>query len=105
MTETSIPTVITPAADGPGAGPTADPTPGQLAAVYDVPVQLAVVLGRATVKVGQLVRLGRGAVVELDRRVGEPVDILVNNRVVARGRVTVVDDRLGVTLTEIVKSA
>jgi flagellar motor switch protein FliN/FliY len=48
--------------------------------------------------------LGRGAVVELDRKVGEAVDIYVNNRLVARGEVVVVDDRLGVTMTEIVKT-
>lgn len=77
--------------------------PEQLGAVCDVPVQLAVVLGRATLRISQLVRLGRGAVVELDRKVGEPVEILVNGRLVARGQVTVVDDRLGVSLTELVK--
>ena len=51
----------------------------------------------------QLLRLGRGAVVELDRKVGEPIDIFVNNRLVARGEVIVVEDRLGVTMTEIIK--
>lgn len=76
----------------------------RLAAVYDVPVQLSAVLGRITMPVSQLLRLGRGAVVALDRKVGEPVDIFVNNRLVARGEVIVVDDRLGVTLTEIIKS-
>jgi flagellar motor switch protein FliN len=54
-------------------------------------------------EVSQLLKLGRGAVVELDRRVGEAVDIYVNNRLVARGEVVVVEDRLGVTMTEIVK--
>lgn len=76
----------------------------QLGAVYDIPVQLAVVLGRTTMRVSQLLRLGRGSVIELDRKVGEPVEILVNNRLVARGEVTLVDDRLGVALTEIVGS-
>jgi flagellar motor switch protein FliN len=75
-----------------------------LGAVADIPVQLSVVLGRATMPVNQLLRLGRGAVVELDRKVGEPIDILVNNRLVARGEVVVVDDHLGVTMTEIIKS-
>ena len=74
-----------------------------LGAVYDIPVQLAAVLGKATMPVSQLLRLGRGAVVELDRKVGEAVDIYVNNRLVARGEVLVVDDHLGVTMTEIVK--
>jgi flagellar motor switch protein FliN/FliY len=54
--------------------------------------------------VSDLLGLGRGAVLELDRRIGEAVDILVNDRLVARGEVVVVEDRLGVTLTEIVKA-
>lgn len=76
----------------------------RLSAVYDVPVQLSAVLGRTTMPVNQLLRLGRGAVVALDRKVGEPVDIFVNNRLVARGEVLVVDDHLGITMTEIIKS-
>jgi flagellar motor switch protein FliN/FliY len=78
------------------------PRPG-LSAVYDVPLRLSAVLGRANIPVARLLRLGRGAVVELDRKVGEPIDVLVNDRLVARGEVLVVDDRLAVTLTEIVK--
>ena len=76
----------------------------ELDAVYDVPVQVSAVLGRASMQVSQLLKLGRGAVVELDRKVGEAIDIYVNNRLVARGEVVVVDDRLGVTMTEIIKS-
>ena len=79
-------------------------TAKELEAVYDVPVNLSAVLGRATMQVNQLLKLGRGAVVELDRKVGEAIDIYVNNRLVARGEVVVVDDRLGVTMTEIIKS-
>jgi len=75
-----------------------------LAAVYDVPVQVSAVLGKANMQVSQLLKLGRGAVVELDRKVGEAIDIYVNNRLVARGEVVVVDERLGVTMTEIVKT-
>lgn len=75
-----------------------------LSAVYDIPVQVTAVLGKATMPVGQLLRLGRGAVVELDRKVGEPIEVYVNNRLVARGEVLVVDDHLGITMTEIVKS-
>lgn len=80
------------------------PQGDRLRAVYDVPVNVSAVLGRASIPVNQLLRLGRGAVVELDRRVGEPVDIFVNSRLVARGEVIVVGDRLGVTMTEIVRS-
>ncbi|HSK39486.1 MAG TPA: flagellar motor switch protein FliN [Arenibaculum sp.] len=75
-----------------------------LEAVYDIPVQISAVLGKATMQVSQLLKLGRGAVVELDRKVGEAIDIYVNNRLVARGEVVVVEDRLGVTMTEIIKS-
>lgn len=75
-----------------------------LEAMYDIPVQVSAVLGKATMQVSQLLKLGRGAVVELDRKVGEAVDVYVNNRLVARGEVVVVDERLGVTMTEIIKS-
>ncbi len=76
----------------------------ELEAVYDIPVQISAVLGRATMPVNSILKLGRGAVVELDRRVGEAIDIYVNNLLVARGEVVIVDDRLGVTMTEIIKS-
>ena len=92
-------------AEGAGAGPdsTAPRSVRELEAVYDIPVTVSAVLGKATMQVSQLLKLGRGAVVELDRKVGEAVDIYVNNRLVARGEVVVVDERLGVTMTEIVK--
>src|ERR1700759_2906865 len=77
----------------------------ELEAVYDISVTVSAVLGKATMQVSQLLKLGRGAVVELDRRLGEAIDIYVNNRLIARGEVVMVDDsRLGVTMTEIVKS-
>ena len=75
-----------------------------LEAVYDIPVQVSAVLGKSTMQVSQLLKLGRGAVVELDRKVGEAIDIYVNKRLVARGEVVVVEDRLGVTMTEIIKT-
>ncbi len=75
----------------------------ELEAVYDIPVQVSAVLGKSTMRVSQLLKLGRGAVVELDRKVGEAIDIYVNDRLVARGEVVVVEDRLGVTMTEIIK--
>ncbi len=87
---------------------TDEPEPARTAkdldAVYDIPVQLSAVLGKATMQVAQLLKLGRGAVVELDRKVGEAIDIYVNNRLVARGEVVVIEERLGVTMTEIIKS-
>ncbi|GBR26919.1 hypothetical protein GCM10010937_15160 [Gluconobacter japonicus] len=76
-----------------------------LEAIYDIPVTVSAVLGRTTMQVSQLLRLGRGAVVELDRKIGDSIDILVNNRLIARGEVVMVDEsRLGVTMTEIIKS-
>lgn len=74
-----------------------------LAPVFDVPVNISAVLGRAALSVAQLLQLGQGSVLELDRKVGEAIDIYVNNRLVARGEVVVVDERLGVTMTEIIK--
>jgi flagellar motor switch protein FliN/FliY len=77
----------------------------ELEAVYDISVTVSAVLGKSTMQVSQLLKLGRGAVVELDRRLGEAIDICVNNRLIARGEVVMVDNtRLGVTMTEIVKS-
>ena len=75
-----------------------------LETVYDIPVQITVILGRANMQVNQLLKLGRGAVIELDKKVGEPIDIFVNNRLVARGEVVVVEDRIGITMTEIIKA-
>ncbi len=75
-----------------------------LETVYDIPVQVTVVLGKTSMQVNQLLKLGRGAVIELDKKVGEPIDIFVNNRLVARGEVVVVEDRIGVTMTEIIKA-
>jgi len=84
----------------------ADPNESNITlnAVSDIPVQISVVLGKTNMQVQQLLKLGRGAVVELDRKVGEPVDIYVNNRLVARGEVVVVEDKIGVTMTEIIKA-
>ncbi len=75
-----------------------------LEAVHDVPVKVQAVLGRARMPIGELLHLGSGTVVELDRRVGEPVDIFVNDRLIARGEVVLIDNALGVTLTEIVRT-
>ncbi|MBO6729434.1 MAG: flagellar motor switch protein FliN [Maricaulis sp.] len=74
-----------------------------LAPVFDVPVNISAVLGKAHIDVNSLLKLTSGSVVELDRKIGEAIDIYVNNRLVARGEVVVVEDRLGVTMTEIIK--
>jgi flagellar motor switch protein FliN/FliY len=75
-----------------------------LEAVFDVPVKVSAVLGRARMEVNELLKLGPGAVLELDRKVGEAIDIYVNDRLVARGEVVLVDEKLGVTITEIIKA-
>ncbi|TLP48162.1 MULTISPECIES: flagellar motor switch protein FliN [Cohaesibacter] len=75
-----------------------------LEAVFDVPVRVSAILGRAKMPVSELLNLDVGNVLELDRKVGEAVDIYVNARLVARGEVVLVEDKLGVTMTEIIKS-
>jgi flagellar motor switch protein FliN len=83
----------------------AAPSSGRnLDTILRIPVSVQVVLGSAMMPVSNLLKLGRGAVIPLDHRVGEPVDIIVNGRVIARGEIVVVEDdnsRLGVSLTEI----
>jgi flagellar motor switch protein FliN/FliY len=79
-------------------------TAADLEAVFDVPVRVAAVLGQARMQVSDLLKMAAGTVLELDRKVGEAIDIYVNNRLVARGEVVLVDDRLGVTMTEIIKT-
>lgn len=75
-----------------------------LESLYDIPVQISVVLGHTSMPLSHLIKLNKGAVIELDRLIGEPVDVLVNSKVVARGEIVVVDNKIGVTLTEIVVS-
>jgi flagellar motor switch protein FliN len=88
----------------PGDSDTVNRGAADLEAVFDVPVQVSAVLGRASMEVGELLKLGPGAVLELDRKVGEAIDIYVNNRLVARGEVVLVEEKLGVTMTEIIKA-
>jgi flagellar motor switch protein FliN/FliY len=78
-------------------------TPAALETVYDVPVKVAAVLGKTRINVASLMKLGEGAIIELDRKVGEPIDLYVNDRLIARGELVMVDGSLGVTMTEIVK--
>jgi flagellar motor switch protein FliN len=90
-------------ADGDGVGP----GPANFDAILSIPVTVQVVLGSTHMPVASLMKLSRGAVISLDQRVGDPVNIVVNGRVVARGEVVVVDEedsRFGVSLIEIVAS-
>jgi flagellar motor switch protein FliN len=82
--------------------------PRHLDTVLQIPVSVKIVLGSATMPVANVLKLGRGAVVPLDRKVGEPVDVVVNGRVIARGEVVVLDEdnsRFGVSLTEVIGAA
>lgn len=72
-------------------------------AVYDVPVVVSAVLGSAKMPVSDLLKLTRGSIVELERHIGDPVDIYVNNRLIAKGEVVSVDDKLAITMTEVIK--
>ena len=84
------------------------PSSGNLDRVLQIPVTLKVLLGTASMPIFQLTKLGRGAVIPLDRRVGEPVDVMVNGRIIARGEIVVLDEegsRFGVTLTEMIDNA
>ncbi len=93
-----------PGADAAPEADTSNRGAAYLEAVFDVPVKVSAVLGRARMEVGELLKLAPGAVLELDRKVGEAIDIYVNDRLVARGEVVLVEDKLGVTMTEIIKA-
>lgn len=84
-----------------------DSRPGHaddLQAVFDVPVRISAILGRTNLEISNLLELDEGDVIELDRKVGEAIDLYVNNRLVARGEVVLVDEKLGVTMTEIISN-
>lgn len=79
--------------------------PQNLDAIFQIPLSVKVVLGSATISIASLSKLGRGAVIALNKRVGEPVDITVNGRLIARGEVVVLEDdnsRFGISLTEVI---
>jgi flagellar motor switch protein FliN/FliY len=95
--------VTTPETQEGASEPETKRTAADLEAVFDVAVNVSAVLGKAAMEVSNLLKLGRGTVVELDRKIGEAIDIYVNDRLVARGEVVLVEDRLGITMTEIVK--
>ena len=85
---------------GPGAAGV--PDAGALERLHDVPVELAVEIGRTRMTVGAALALGPGSIVTLDRLAGEPVDLLVNGRPIARGEVVVIDEEFGLRITEVV---
>ncbi|NBX53751.1 MAG: flagellar motor switch protein FliN [Betaproteobacteria bacterium] len=96
----------TPGVDGPTAEDFKYSHPGNINAdvLQNISVSLAIEVGRAQIKIKDLMRLTQGSVVELDRIAGEPLDLLVNNTVVAQGEVVLVNDRYGIRLTRVVPS-
>lgn len=83
--------------------PEADLRRPALESIYDVPVRVTAVLGKTRINIAELMKLGEGAIIELDRRVGEPIDLYVNDKLIARGELVMIDGALGVTMTEVVK--
>ncbi|HHB83873.1 MAG TPA: flagellar motor switch protein FliN [Devosia sp.] len=85
--------------------PVSEKTAAELEAVFDIPVRVSVILGRAKIPVADLLNMDSGTVVELDRQVGEAIEVYVNDRLIARGEIVLVENKLGVTMTEIIKAA
>lgn len=109
MTETSTPTAtstaspsVRPVQFSPlgGAAPTSSGPAPTLDILMDVPLQVSVELGRTRLSVKDVLALQHGSVIELERMAGEPVDVLVNDRLIARGEVVVIEDRFGIRITE-----
>ena len=101
------PDVVDTAEDGQAAGPHTPSSDQNLDIVMQIPVSVDVMLGSTNMPVSRLMKLGRGSVVALDRKVGEPIDVVVNGRVIARGEVVLLEDgssRFGISLTEIVNA-
>lgn len=74
-----------------------------LEAVHDIPLEIMVVLGKTSMSVSDLLKIGTGTVIELEKKVGEPVEVFINGRMVAKGEVVIVEDNIGITMTEIIK--
>jgi flagellar motor switch protein FliN/FliY len=87
----------------PDAAPAA--SDADLARLHAVPVELAVEIGRTRMTIGDTLGLGPGSIITLNRMAGEPVDLLVNGRPIARGEVVVIDEEFGLRVTEVVGSA
>jgi len=105
MPETVIESVAPEGKDLPGATNTSASGKFNSEVLHNIPVTMSVEVGRATLKISDLLRLAQGSVVELDRIAGEPLDLLVNNTVVAQGEVVLVNDRYGIRLTRVVTAA
>jgi flagellar motor switch protein FliN/FliY len=93
-----------PAGPGPGSAPSGGGGAGDGMALMDVSIDIVAVLGTAELKISQILQLGRGAVVELERLIGEPVELRAERQLVARGEVVVIEDKLAVQITEVIKN-
>jgi len=101
--------VVQPGA-APAAGPAAEPKSGATTAnsiefILDIPMQVSVQLGTTKMLIRELLQLGQGSVIELEKLAGEPMEVLVNNKLVARGEVVVVNEKFGIRLTDVVSAA
>jgi flagellar motor switch protein FliN len=77
--------------------------PKSLETLYDVPVTVEAVLGQVSMPIGNVLKLSKGSIVQLDKKVGDPIEIYVNNRLVAKGEIMMVNEHIGVSLTDIIK--
>jgi len=93
-----------PAGPGPSSAPSGGGGAGDGMALMDVSIDIVAVLGTAELKISQILQLGRGAVVELERLIGEPVELRAERQLVARGEVVVIEDKLAVQITEVIKN-
>ncbi len=103
MEEINLQEMEAPQKDAPS--PISEKTASELEAVFDIPVRVSVILGRTKIPVADLLNMEAGTVVELDRQVGEAIEVYVNDRLIARGEIVLVENKLGVTMTEIIKAA
>ena len=90
-----------PSLDGGGAVP----APKNLDFILDIPMQVTVQVGSTKMVIRELLQLGQGSVIELDKLAGEPMEVLVNNKLVARGEVVVVNEKFGIRLTDVISAA
>ena len=90
-----------PSLDGGGAAP----APKNIDFILDIPMQVTVQVGSTKMIIRELLQLGQGSVIELEKLAGEPMEVLVNNKLVARGEVVVVNDKFGVRLTDVISAA
>jgi flagellar motor switch protein FliN len=90
-----------PSLDGGGAAP----APKNIDFILDIPMQVTVQVGSTKMIIRELLQLGQGSVIELEKLAGEPMEVLVNNKLVARGEVVVVNEKFGIRLTDVISAA